>query len=147
MERRIERADHDREAVHRFEQTGEIGALHGQKLQQRLAAGLFVAGQNHGLHEGQTVFGEEHVLGAAEADAFGAELAGDFGVARDVGVGAHAELAAELIGPAHELADVVVAEIGFDGFRLAEIDVAGGAVERDEIAFFHGDGFAADLRR
>ena len=82
------------------EQAGEILALHGQQLQQRLAAGLFVARQNHGLHVLDAVFGEEHVLGAAESDAFGAELAGHLGVARDVGIGAHAELAAELVGPA-----------------------------------------------
>ena len=107
-------------SVHRFEQTGEIGTLHRQKLLQRLAARFLVARQNHRLHERQTIFGEEHVLGAAEADALGAELPRDLGIARNVGIGAHAELAAELIGPAHELADVVVAEIRFDGFRVAE---------------------------
>ena len=51
---------------------------------------------------GDAVLGEEHVLGAAQADAFGAELAGRLGVARDIGIGAHAELAAELVGPVHE---------------------------------------------
>jgi hypothetical protein len=48
------------------------------------------------------VLGEEHVLGAAQSDAFGAELARHFGVARDIGIGAHADLAAELVGPLHE---------------------------------------------
>ena len=91
---------------------GEIGALHGQELLQRFAAGFFVARQNHLLHEGQAIFGEEHMLGAAEADAFGAELAGDVGVARDIGIGAHAELAAELVGPAHELADESCSRLG-----------------------------------
>ena len=118
----------------------------GRSLLQRFAARFFVSGQNHLLHERQTIFGEEHVLGAAEADAFGAELAGDFGVARDIGVGANAELAAEFVGPAHELADVIVREIRLDRFRLAQIDVARGAIERNEIAFLDGDGFAADLR-
>jgi len=37
------------------------------------------------------VFGKEHVLGAAEADAFGAEEASQLGVAGDIGVGADAE--------------------------------------------------------
>ena len=91
VQRRIERADHHREAVHGLEQAGEILALHGQQLGQGLAAGLLVARQNHGLHVLDAVLGEEHVLGAAQADAFGAELAGRLGVARDVGVGAHAE--------------------------------------------------------
>ena len=39
----------------------------------------------------EAVLGEEHVLGAAQADALGAERVGDLGVARDVGVGADAE--------------------------------------------------------
>jgi hypothetical protein len=50
VERRIERADDHREAVHGGEQAGEILALHGEQLQQGLAAALFVARQNHGLH-------------------------------------------------------------------------------------------------
>jgi hypothetical protein len=35
------------------------------------------------------VFGKEHVLGAAEADALGAECTRLLGVARNVGVGAN----------------------------------------------------------
>jgi hypothetical protein len=50
VERRIERADDHREAVHGGEEPGEILALHGKELQQGLAAALFVARQNHGLH-------------------------------------------------------------------------------------------------
>ncbi len=42
MQRRIKRADHHRESVHRLEQTGEILALHRQQLLQCLCAGLFV---------------------------------------------------------------------------------------------------------
>ena len=120
VQRRIERPDHHRVSIHRFEQAGEIGTLHGQKLLQRLAARFFVARQNHGLHERQTIFGEEHVLGAAEPDTLGAELARDLRIAWNIRIGADAELAAELIGPAHELADVVVAQIRFDGLRMAE---------------------------
>ena len=105
MERRIECTDDDGEAVHRLEETGEIGTLHGKELRERLLAVLFVAGQNHLLHKRQAIFGEEHVFGAAEADTFGAECAGDLGVARDVGVGANSEVAAEFVGPAHELTD------------------------------------------
>ena len=83
----------------------------GSSFCSALRRDLLVARQNHRLHERQTIFREEHVLGAAEADALRAELPRDFGIARDIGIGAHAELAAELIGPAHELADVIVAEI------------------------------------
>ena len=71
----------------------------GRSLSRALRRDLFVARQNHGLHVRDALLGEEHVLGAAQADAFGAELAGDLGVARDIGIGAHAEFAAELVGP------------------------------------------------
>ena len=37
------------------------------------AAILLVVGHDHGAHVRQAVLGEEHVLGAAQADAFGAE--------------------------------------------------------------------------
>ena len=72
----------------------------GSSFARALRAGLLVARQNHRLHVREAVLGEEHVLGAAEADALGAERAGSLRVARDVGIGAHAELAAELVGPA-----------------------------------------------
>ena len=49
---------------------------------------------------GNPVLGEEHVLGAAEADAVGAERASLLRIARNVGIGADAEVAAELVGPA-----------------------------------------------
>ena len=90
------------------------------------------------------VFGEEHVLGAAEADAFGAELARHFGVARDIGIGAHAELAAELVGPFHEALKDARGGVGFDGVGLAGEDFTGGAIEGQPVAFFDGDEFAAD---
>jgi hypothetical protein len=102
--------------------------------------GLFVARQDHGLHVLDAVLGEEHVLGAAQADAFGAELAGGLGVARDVGIGAHAELAAELVGPLHEL-QRTPEEFGSASSVLAlPEDFAGGAVERKPVAFLQGDG-------
>ena len=41
VQRRIERADHHRESVHGLEQAGEILALHGQQLLQRLACAIF----------------------------------------------------------------------------------------------------------
>src|SRR5580692_10840836 len=105
MQRRIESADHYREAVHGGEETGEILALHGKQLQERLAPGLFIARENHGLHVRDALFGEEHMLGTAEADALGAERARYLGIARDIGIGADAEIAAEGIGHFHELTE------------------------------------------
>jgi hypothetical protein len=57
------------------EQLGEVGALHRQQLGQRGAAARLVVGQDHLAHGDDAVALEEHVLGAAEADALGAELA------------------------------------------------------------------------
>src|ERR1035437_4707464 len=144
VERRIERADDHREAVHGGEEAGEILALHGEELQQGLAAALFVARQNHGLHVLDAVLGEEHVLGAAQSDAFGAELARHFGVARDIGVGAHAELAAEFVGPRHEALQHAGGWVGIQGVGLAGEDFAGGTIERNPVAFTERDHLAVD---
>ena len=91
---------------------------------------------------------EEHVLGAAQADAFGAHLDGAVGVARDVGVGADAQLAV-LVGPLHELV-VLLEEQALVGLQhavldlddlggldldLPDVDRAGEAGEADVVAF------------
>ena len=98
------------------------------------------------------VLAEEHVLGAAQADALGAELAGLGGVGRGVGVGADLQLAA-LVGPAHQRGEVAGHGRG-DGRHLADHHVAGRAVDGDELAGLHrlagdGDGLArlVDLHR
>ena len=79
-------------SVHRLEQADEILALHGQELGQRLAAVLLRRrARIMACMWRDAVFGEEHVLGAAQADALGAETACRLGIARDVGVGAHSE--------------------------------------------------------
>ena len=102
VQRRIEGADGDRETLHRLEESGEVGALHGQQLLEGGATVLLGASHDHGAHEGKTILGEEHVLGAAEADAFGSEGDGSLGIARNVGIGADLE-AAMGIDPGHEL--------------------------------------------
>ena len=160
VQRRIEGADHHRESVHGLEQACEIVALHGQEFLQCFAAALFVARQNHGLHVFDAALGEEHVLGAAEADAFGAEetcllgIAGDVGVgaeaagglrvARDIGIGAHAKAAAELVGPTHKRLEDSRRRVGIHGVSLAGKNFTGGAVERQPVAFRQGDGLALD---
>ncbi len=144
MQRRIERADHHREAVHGLEEAGEILALHGQQLLQGFAAALFVARQNHGLHVLDAAFGEEHVLRAAEADAFGAEAAGGLGVARNIGIGAHAEAAAKFVGPTHEAGQNAGRGVGIQRVGLPGKSFAGGTVEREPVAFFQSHGLAVD---
>ena len=57
-------------------------------------------GQDHAAHHGQAVLAQEHVLGAAQADALGPELAGVGRVVTGVGVGPHGQVAlADVVGP------------------------------------------------
>ena len=99
MQRRVNQADDDGQAVHRLEDALEVAALEGQQLVQGLVALVLVLGQDHALHDGQALLLEEHVLGAAQADALRAEAARALGVPGVVGVGPHLQ-AAELVGPA-----------------------------------------------
>ena len=69
MQRRVDQADDDRAAVHGLEQAVEVRALEGQQLVQGRGALRADLGQDHALHDGQALRLEEHVLGAAQADA------------------------------------------------------------------------------
>ena len=135
VQRRIEQADGDRQAGHDLEQLDEVLALHRLDLGQRRAAALLVVGQDHLAHGHDAVALEEHVLGAAEADALGAELARLGRIGRRLGVGADAERA-ELVGPLHQLGEIA-AELGLHGRHDAQDDLAGAAVERDGLARLH----------
>ena len=73
VERRVEQADGDRQAAHDPEQLDEIVALHGQDLGQRRAPALDGLGHDHLAHGDDALAIEEHMLGAAEPDALGAE--------------------------------------------------------------------------
>ncbi len=108
VQRRIEQADRDRQAVHDAEQLVEVAALHRQDLRERRAARGLVVAEDHLAHGEDALGLEEHVLGAAQADALGAEAARGLRVGRRVRVGGtfsvrtdrprhqRAELAAEL---------------------------------------------------
>src|SRR5262249_14990534 len=86
-------------------------------------------------HVRQAILGEEHVLGAAEADAGRAEFASFARVGRLIRVGAHAK-AAVAIGDFHETAEVAgqrrILELGY-----AEVDDSARAVDRDLVAPAH----------
>ena len=83
-----------------------------------------VGGEDHPPHDRQPVLAEEHVLGPAQPDALGAELAGVLGVGTVVGVGPHRELAlADLVGPVEH--DVELGRrLGGGKLQLAEHDLA-----------------------
>ena len=142
MQRRVERADDHGESVHGFEQAREIGALHGQELQQCLPPRLLVARQNHVLHVLDAALGEEHVLRAAQTDAFRAKLARRFRVAGNIRIGAHAETAAKLIGPFHERFQGSGRRVGIERIGLPGENLTGGAVERKPVAFLQINGLA-----
>ncbi len=130
VERRIQRADRDRRALHGQEEPPEVRALQrkellkgaleradrlpaaplrlpelalqprsfrprgllplrGQPLDQKLRLARFLRVQDHRHDVRDALFGEEHVLGAAEADPLGSEVPRQSRVARHVRVGAH----------------------------------------------------------
>ena len=105
---------------------------------------LLVVGENHGAHVLDAVFGKEHVLSAAEADAFSAEHARLFGVARNVGVGADLELA-DRVDPAHELDQIWIVGLCVKRLELACDHAAGGAVQRDPVALLVGVALDAEF--
>ena len=74
-----------------------VDALIGQR--ERRAPAVVVGGEDHLAHREDALVVEEHVLGAAQADALGAEAARGPRVQRRVGVGAHAQ-AADRVDPA-----------------------------------------------
>ena len=107
VQRRVEQADRDRQPGHRLEDPLEVGLLERQQPVERGAALRLGLGQDHLLHDRQPLVAEEHVLGAAEADALGAELARAGGVLGVVGVRAHVE-APLVVGPAEDRLEVLV---------------------------------------
>ena len=89
MQRRIQVTDGHGTAFQGLVHGLEVALLHGQDLGQRLLALLLGVGEDHLAHGRDAVGLEEHVLGAAQADALGAERHSLLGIARGVGVGAH----------------------------------------------------------
>ena len=65
----------------------------GSSLASAARRALLVFGQDHLAHRADAVLVEEHVLGAAEPDALGAEFDRGARVGRRVGIGAHFQLA------------------------------------------------------
>ena len=132
VQRRIEQADRDRQAVHRLEDADEVLLLERLELgESGLAAGL-VIGQDHLAHGDDALVAEKHVLGAAQADPLGTERPARAGVFGSVGVGADLE-GPDLVGPGHERREVA-RDRRIDGRHLADHHVAGRAVDRDEVA-------------
>ncbi len=134
---RIEQADGHRVRRHHLEQLLEIAALHGQQLVEHLAALLLGFGHDHVDDHRQAVHGIEHALGAAQADAPGPVLEGAVGIGTGIGIGHDGE-ARRFVGPVEQ--DVELGgEVRLHHGHRTQVDLAGGAVDGDEIAFVdHG---------
>jgi hypothetical protein len=135
MQWRIEKPDGHRQAVHDGEQFDEVGALHRQQLGQRRTSRFLVLGENHLAHRADAILLEEHMLGAAQPDALGAEFDGSLRVRRRVGVGAHFQLARG-VGPPHQCAEFA-GERRLAHRHLAGQHLPGRAVDGDDVAFLH----------
>ena len=91
MQRRVEQADDDRQAVQGFHGRLDVVLDEGEELVQGRFALLHGLAHDHLAQQEERFVGAlavEHVLGAEEADALGAEFHGLPGVLRRVGVGA-----------------------------------------------------------
>ena len=100
VQRWIQQANSHGESVHRQKNVFEVDLLNATEIGQRSEFVLRIVGKDHLANHGQAIGRQEHVLGAAQANALGAEIARVGGVFTGVGVGTHAELAlSHHIGP------------------------------------------------
>ena len=139
VQRRVDEAHDDGQAIHRIEQACKVSALVRQQFIQRLGAAFGGLGEDHALHDGQALLLEEHVLGAAEANALGAEAASALCVSRVVSVGPDLK-ASNLVSPAQQGDEVgLLFELGEDCGDLAEVDLASRTVQGNPVPFRDGD--------
>ena len=132
VQRPVEQADRHRQARHRLEDPLEVGLLDRQQPVERRAPAVLVGGEDHLPHQAEPVGVGEHVLGPAEPDPLGAELAGLGRVLGIVGVRAHAQ-ATHPVRPLQHRREVVVDLRRHERHR-ADDHLAGAAVDRDRVA-------------
>ncbi len=154
VQRRVQQPDGDRQPVHGLEELDEVGLLQREKGTECLLA-LGVGVREDEALDHLAPLAEEHVLGAAQADALGAEATGARGVLGVVGVGPHPQ-PAHAVGVGHhpvhgldQLVGVVGARVhaalevlhdrGRHDRDLAQVDLAGGAVDGDDVALLDDD--------
>ena len=132
MQRPVEQADRHRQPRHRLEDPLEVGLLDRQQPLERRAAALLVAGEDHLAHQAEPLGVGEHVLGPAEADPLGAELARLGRVLGGVRVRAHLQ-PADPVRPLEDRREVVV-DLRRHERDGADDHLAGAAVDRDRVA-------------
>ena len=142
VQRGIQETDGDRQALHGLIDALEVGLLHRLQNSQSGLTLLHGVGADHSADGGNAVCVKEHVLGPAQADALSAELPGLGGVVGGVGIGADLQ-AAVLVGPAHDPAELA-ADRGVHRGDGAVVDLAGGTVDGQPVAFV--EGLAGELK-
>src|SRR6185503_13593386 len=98
------------------------------------AAAFLAVGDDHLAHGGDAFGVEEHVFGAAKADALGAKAARGAGIQRGFGVGADFH-AAGLVGPAHDRGKIA-RHFRLHGGHGAQNDFTRAAVNGDDVTGF-----------
>src|SRR4029079_11769270 len=112
----------------------EIAALIRQDLRECLTPSLLVAREDHLAHSQYALFGEEHVLGAAQSDAVSAEQPRHASVLGRIRIRTNAQ-SADLVRPLEEAIEVPVdlgvfrlhalLEQHLDAFGRPRLDLAG----------------------
>ena len=148
---RVEQADSHRPLPHDLEGRLHVALDEGEELVNRGAAPGLRARHDHLAEEEERLFGAgtiEHVLGAEEANALGAELDRYARVFRGLGVGAHLHHP-NRVGELHEVNEPGVLG-GVDHIQFAGVDQSPGPVEGEHVALaidraIGSDGLADDI--
>ena len=135
MERRVQKTNGYREAVHSPEYCLEVASLHREYLSERVLSLLSRLRYYHLADSGYSILCKEHVLGTAEAYALRAELLSLLSVARRIGVRSYLHRS-YLVYPAHKRAEVAGHFSRF-GLYLAEVNVTRRTVYRNIIALLY----------
>ncbi len=161
MQRRVDQPDRHRQAVHLPEDAPRSRSrCNGSSSSSAASAFVAGAGQDQPLDQ-FAPFAEEHVLGAAQADALRAEPAGPGGVRRRCrrwsappaaacrrrGVSIRCTAATSTSASGLPVALEVLHHRGRLHRHLAEVDAAGGAVDGDDVALVDGPAVHCELSR
>ena len=139
VQRRVEQPHRHRQAVHRGQDGDEVLALDQAQLLERVGLLGGRLGQDHASHDGQPVLAQEHVLGAAQADALRAEVRALAASSPVSALAAHVEVAlADVVGPRQHGVEGG-GRLGRGQRDLAGDDDAGAAVEGDPVALDERD--------
>ena len=132
VQRRIEQPHRDRPPLHGREDRRIVAGLEVDETGQRLGAVVLVLGEDQAAQRHHALVREEHVLGAGQPDALGAEAQRRVRRLDRLGIGAHLD-AAGRIGPAEQLCPWRRRYAAGQRQRAA-IDRAVGAIDGEAVA-------------